>query len=95
MSKQFYFEATTTKKEKPGLATRLVKNQRYRIHILKWIPIGREHVIPNMDDHMVTNTALNKQLSSSICPCRKIWKNIRNLKVDWAGIKCQVDKTQM
>ena len=44
---------------------------------------------------MVKNTALNKQSSNSICPCRKICKNIRSLKIHQARIKCQVEKTQM
>ena len=53
------------------------------------------HEISNENDHTVMNTALNKQSSNSISPCRKICKNIHSLKIHQARIKCQVEKTQM
>ena len=84
--------------KKSGLATRFVKNQWYRIHN-SYTPEGEpereEHEIPNRNDQTVTNTALNKQTSNSICHCRKICKNIRGLKIHQARTRCQVEITEI
>ena len=65
------------------------------IFIYLFPPEKREHEFFIRNDRMVMNTALSKQWSYSICPCRKICKNIPGLKICQARINCQVEKTQM